>query len=118
MPAIDYSRFYRYDELIAIQDRKTTALFRASILAPFHWAGVPEQDPRFGEALAYANAFGFAFQIADDLEDAVQDAAAGSKNILSIYGADEAKRRARAALEASPLAPRYSATALLLDKLR
>lgn len=106
------------DELISIQDRKTSALFRASILAPFHWAGVPETDPRFSEALAYANAFGFAFQIADDLDDAAQDAATGSKNILSIYGAEEAKRRARAALEASPIASRYSATTLLLQKLR
>lgn len=105
-------------ELIAIQDQKTTALFRASVMTPFYWAGVRESEPLFQDALAFANAFGFAFQIADDLEDAEQDAAAGSKNILSIYGPDEARRRAVQALAACRVAPHFSVTAQLLEKLR
>jgi geranylgeranyl pyrophosphate synthase len=105
-------------ELLAIQDQKTSALFRASVITPFYWAGVRESDSLFQDALSFANAFGFAFQIADDLDDAEQDAAAGSKNILSIYGRDEAKRRAVQALASCRLAPHFSATSLLLEKLQ
>jgi farnesyl diphosphate synthase len=59
--------------LLRIQDQKTTALFRASVLTPFHWMGIGESEPIFQEAQNFANAFGAAFQIADDLEDLQQD---------------------------------------------
>ncbi|MBS1959015.1 MAG: polyprenyl synthetase family protein [Bdellovibrionales bacterium] len=104
-------------ELLTIQDQKTSALFRASIITPFYWMGIGESDALFQDAINFASAFGFAFQIADDLEDAEQDGKAGTKNILSIYGADQARLMARTRLVECRLAKNFSATDLLLEKL-
>ena len=106
------------ETLLSIQDLKTGALFRASILTPFFLKGIPPESKTIQEYEAYANAFGFAFQIADDLEDEAQDAAQSRKNILSLMGKENAIALALSRLDASPHASQFSATALLKSKLQ
>lgn len=106
------------DQLIRIQQLKTGALFRASILTPLLLAGSQPTDAFFQECLAYADAFGFAFQIADDLEDEAQDQAQQTKNILSLMGRKEAIQAAIDGLEKSTIAQQFSNTAVLLKLLK
>jgi geranylgeranyl diphosphate synthase type II len=102
--------------LLKIQDFKTGALFRAAILTPLLLVGIAESSPQFLEFQNYANAFGFAFQIADDLEDRHQDAG-GVKNILSHFGEAEARKMALRRLEATPLSNVFSVTEVLKAKI-
>jgi farnesyl diphosphate synthase len=103
--------------LLAIQDLKTGALFRAALSIPFLLAGVPTSDSLHQEVHAYASDFGFAFQIADDLEDEAQDQVEQTKNILSILGRDAAKKMALERLSRTSVAEKFTATALLIKKL-
>jgi geranylgeranyl pyrophosphate synthase len=103
--------------LLKIQDMKTGALFRASVLIPALLAGEPESSAKFRELLAYANAFGFAFQIADDLEDEEQDMRGSRKNILSLMGREAATDLAIRNLEAVKISNEFTPTRLLLGKL-
>jgi geranylgeranyl diphosphate synthase type II len=65
-----------FDELKAMHLQKTGALFQASILIPTEFANVPRSSPQDRALREFAERLGFAFQIADDLEDA----ASGSAN--------------------------------------
>ena len=103
--------------LIEIQSRKTGALFRASIVIPALLTGSVADGKQIQDLTQYADAFGFAFQIADDLEDEEQDRAESKKNILSLMGRQEAIRLARERLELAPYSNRFSTTELLLSKL-
>lgn len=107
-----------------IQYLKTTTLFRASILVPLLMKGYPEEGEHFHQYDEFAKAFGFAFQVADDLEDEAQDhallKAQGQnliKNQIQIHGREGAKNLALKRLHSSPLAAQYSNTALLIKKL-
>ena len=106
-------------QILEIQGMKTGALFQASILCPLLLAGKETRDPIYKEHLKFAEAFGFAFQIADDLEDHSQDQRSGqlSKNILSIHGAAAAKKVALDQLNSSSLSQQYSPAQLLIQKL-
>jgi farnesyl diphosphate synthase len=111
------SRDADLESLISIQDLKTGALFRASILTPLLLSGEHPESKRYEEFESYANAFGFAFQIADDLDDEAQDQSRSSKNILSLMGRESAIRLAVDRLSASPPARNFSATSLLISRL-
>jgi len=106
------------EKLLLIQDLKTGALFRASILTPFLLKGILPESKTFQEYETFANAFGFAFQIADDLEDETQDAAQSRKNILSLMGKQNAIDLALQRLDASPHSSKFSATGFLKSKLQ
>jgi len=106
------------DGLLRIQDLKTGALFRASILTPLLLSGGHPESKDFESFQDYANAFGFAFQIADDLDDEAQDRAQSRKNILTLLGRDSAIRLAVERLESSPVGPKFSATAPLIARLK
>ncbi|NDF14040.1 hypothetical protein EB061_01790 [bacterium] len=103
--------------LSRIQLLKTGALFRAAILLPALLAGETEKSPRFRDLDAYAHDFGFAFQIADDLEDESQDLAQSRKNILSHLGRESAIRLALANLDRHKIATSFSATRTLIELL-
>jgi len=104
--------------LLKIQDLKTGALFRASLLLPSLLAGEDRQSPRFQELEAYANAFGFAFQIADDLEDEAQDESQARKNILTLMGRPSAIELAIQKLQSQKVALEFTATSFLLTQLQ
>ncbi len=104
--------------LLKIQDMKTGALFRASILIPALIAGESESSGIFQTLESYANSFGFAFQIADDLEDEYQDEEEARKNILSLMGRDAAIRMAVDGLELQKIAGEFTPTGFLLSKLQ
>jgi geranylgeranyl diphosphate synthase, type II len=53
---------------------KTGALFEAALLLPMDLAGISESSPEGKALYALSDAVGLAFQTADDLEDAFQDA--------------------------------------------
>jgi geranylgeranyl diphosphate synthase type II len=106
------------NQLIRIQSLKTGALFQASILCPLLLVGVLPADPLFVECDAFARAFGFAFQIADDLDDDEQDRIQGAKNILSLMGRKAAVELALTQLNKQPVSRHFSATTLLIDKLK
>jgi geranylgeranyl pyrophosphate synthase len=106
------------EDLIRIQSLKTGALFKASILCPLLLSGLDVQDPLFRECSQYADGFGFAFQIADDLEDDEQDRIQGSKNILSIMGRSGAIDLARKKLMGTGISSQFTATGLLLNQLK
>ncbi len=104
--------------LIKIQSLKTGKLFHASILCPILLSGKTQQDSLFLECEKYAEGFGFAFQIADDLEDEIQDKNQESKNILSHLGRDAAIELAIKKLTGCNVSEKFSATQLLLSKLK
>jgi farnesyl diphosphate synthase len=87
-------------QITALQAGKTGALITWSAAAGARMAGV---DP--APFIAYGDALGLAFQIADDVLDVTgdaatvgkatgKDAAAGKATFVSLLGLDEAKRRA------------------------
>lgn len=104
--------------LLKIQSLKTGLLFRASILCPLLFAGHSELDQIYRDCDTYAEAFGFAFQIADDLEDEKQDQMKNEKNILSHLGRTTAIEMAIKKLNDNPISGQFSATKLLLSKLK
>jgi farnesyl diphosphate synthase len=103
--------------LLKIQELKTGALFRASILTPALLSGEPPESKKIEELDRYASAFGFAYQIADDLDDEEQDRTQSRKNILSFLGRDSAVRLAADGLRMAPGADTFSATGFLLSRL-
>lgn len=61
------------DELKKMHAQKTGALFSAAILIPKEFAGISD-DSQAGQSLIhFGQELGLAFQVADDLEDALQD---------------------------------------------
>lgn len=102
-------------KLSEIQNLKTGALFRAAILLPALLAGEAEDSLRFLELERYAGDFGFAFQIADDLDDEIQDQAQSRKNILSHLGRGPAIELALSNLGRHEIGVHFSATRILLD---
>lgn len=106
------------DELLRVQSLKTGKLFHASILCPLLLSGILPTDPLYLECERFAEGFGFAFQIADDLEDEAQDQIQNTKNILSHLGRDRAIQLAVQKLNASKYAERFSAAKLLISKLK
>lgn len=114
------------DEIAGLQALKTGALFRWSASAGAVMAGA---DP--APLLAYADALGLAFQIADDLLDAEgsaeaagkrvgKDAAAGKATFVSILGVQGARARAEAlaAAATAALSPYGERAAPLIDAAR
>ncbi len=98
------------DGIIAIQQLKTGALFRFSLIAGPILAS--EDGPLRAALAAYAGHVGLAFQIADDLLDVVsspetlgkatqKDAAAGKATFIDLYGVDGARARARELVDAA-----------------
>lgn len=96
-------------ELDDLHRRKTGALLTASLRLGALGAGA---DPEREDALvAYGRAIGLAFQIADDILDATASAEALGKNpsdaeldkstYVALFGLDEARRRARAQVDAA-----------------
>ena len=110
-------KFPSLQQLIHIQSLKTGALFKAALLVPLYLKGMEESDSHFLHLSEYAENLGFAFQIADDLEDEKQDAAMGNKNILSLMGKNKAIEFAMNKLQSSPLAKQFSTTEFLLNKI-
>ena len=90
------------DELDALHRRKTGALLTCSLVVGALAAGAEERT--LGALERYAHAIGLAFQVADDLLDATassgdlgknpSDAALGKSTYVSLYGLEEAGRRA------------------------
>lgn len=86
---------------------KTGALFSASLLIPKDLAGIPDQGAR-GESIEhFAAALGLAFQVADDLDDDIEDAkneAREPTSVLFYISAEQARtdtlRRLQAATQA------------------
>jgi farnesyl diphosphate synthase len=101
--------------LLKIQDLKTGALFRASILIPALLAGESLTSDATLELKAFADAFGFAFQIADDLDDEIQDQAQAKKNILSTIGRSAAIDLALSQLHSNPRTRDFTASSLLIE---
>ncbi len=97
-------RDYGADEVALLQRMKTGALFAFSAEAGAVLAQAGEEAER--RMRAYAHDFGFAFQIADDLIDALgdaatagkktgKDAAQGKATLVSLWGVDRARAEAR-----------------------
>jgi geranylgeranyl pyrophosphate synthase len=78
------------ETLTRIQTLKTGALFKAAVVIPALLSGTSPSDPRVVEIETFALAFGFAFQIADDLQDEEQDRHESTKNILGLMGREAA----------------------------
>jgi len=106
------------ENLIRIQKLKTGKLFQASLLCPILLSGKLPSDPLYVSCEKYADAFGFAFQIADDLEDAAQDQIQNAKNILSHLGRSSAVKLAREKLFSCEISDQFSVTSVLLSKLK
>jgi len=117
------------DGIITIQQLKTGALFRFSLIAGPILAG--EDGPLRAALAAYAGRVGLAFQIADDLLDVVstpetlgkatqKDAAAGKATFIDLYGVDGALARARELVDAAvaSLAPFGDEAKRLADAAR
>lgn len=103
--------------LLKIQDLKTGALFRASLITPALLAGESPDSDRCRELEAYSRAFGFAFQIADDLEDELQDEKTARKNILSLLGREAAIDLAIRDLRSLEISKAFTPTDYLLKRL-
>lgn len=93
--------FEREGAISRMHALKTGVLFEAALAIPAALAGrAPDEIARLRGA---GREIGLAFQIIDDLQDAEQDRAAGDeafgRNVLSRLSPDEAKARARAALD-------------------
>ena len=93
------------DQIVALQDGKTGALFGWAASA-----GAVMARADTAPLLAYAQALGLAFQIQDDVIDQTgdvtavgkavgKDAAAGKATFVSLLGLDEAKHRAAALVD-------------------
>lgn len=90
------------EELADLHRRKTGALLTASVVLGGVLAGV--EPPVLSGLERYGRAIGLAFQIADDILDATQsagtlgknpsDAVLGKSTYVSLFGLDEARRRA------------------------
>ncbi len=93
------------DRVLKIQSMKTTALFQSSILIPVMLAGYSKTHPIYQQHLEFSEAFGFAFQAADDLADHAQDQAQAQsgKNLISFLSPQELKTKAKRQLVDSPL---------------
>ena len=121
------SHSFDLDQVADLQRRKTGALFEFASQAGARLGEAPESDwRRLG---AYAQDLGLAFQIADDLIDALgsadaagkavgKDAAAGKATFVSLYGPDRARQEAeRLAARASHTISAYGAGARWLAGL-
>lgn len=107
-----------FDTLLVMHAKKTGALIRAAALLGCYAAGIlSEKDPRALDAAAYAEGVGLAFQITDDILDAIGDVeilgkkihaddAMGKTTFLSFMSVDKAHEyavqvteKAKAAIE-------------------
>ncbi len=61
------------EDLHRVHAQKTGALFAAPIMIPCDLADIPKHDDRYRALDHFSQALGSAFQVADDLDDAVQD---------------------------------------------
>jgi len=72
----------KLEELSTMHEKKTGALFSASLLIPMDFAGIKE-DSSQGVALElFAKELGLSFQVVDDLDDESEGVAADPKSIL------------------------------------
>jgi farnesyl diphosphate synthase len=97
-------------EIVDLQQRKTGALFEFSCIAGAVLAG--REAPDLAALRSYAASFGLAFQIADDLIDALgsdeaagkrtgKDLALGKATLVSAYGLERAQAEVRSLAEAA-----------------
>lgn len=70
-----------FEALLNMHAKKTGALIRASALLGCYAAGIPEDDPRAKDAIAFANGIGLAFQIVDDVLDVTGDESTLGKKV-------------------------------------
>ena len=61
----------KFEDLRAMHRQKTGTLFSAALLIPKDFANLNDETKEGQALIAFADALGFAFQIADDLEDPV-----------------------------------------------
>ena len=96
-----------YETLKLMHRLKTGALIRAAAMLGALAAGVPEEDPRMTDAIAYAEGIGEVFQIVDDILDVTGDSASlgktpgsdavqGKTTTLSYMSIEEARAHAAA----------------------
>jgi farnesyl diphosphate synthase len=89
----------KLDEVLSMLAAKTGALFVAALMIPVDLAEV--EGAKSDAVLSFAEGLGLAFQIADDLDDALtQDEAQDPKNILFHLSPAEARALALEKLEA------------------
>lgn len=93
-----------FEAMRTMHAQKTGALFSAALLIPMDLAGIREESPEGGAIARFAAELGLAFQIADDLDDAQQDAKAEAPSptsILHYRTAEQARSETRARLESA-----------------
>lgn len=88
-------------ELERMHAMKTGALFSAALLMPMDLAGILESDPRGHAISRFAAALGLAFQVADDLDDALQDSGTPPTSILFYTTVAQARIDTRLQLESA-----------------
>ena len=99
--ALDLGPGARWDEasLRAMQRMKTGALFAYATEGGAVLGGASAEDR--ARLRAFGIHFGAAFQLADDLDDAEKDAAAGRPSLATLLGPDQARDRLRREADAA-----------------
>lgn len=94
-----------YEDLLMLFTQKTGALFDVPIQVPALLLGLHEPDVHFQALKQFSEALGFAFQVADDLEDETQDqlpdGTYSNKSILHYLSAEDARSQARLKLQSA-----------------
>lgn len=110
-------------ELQKMHRLKTGALFESAILIPAHLRGISPSTQEFLLLQRFADAFGLAFQTADDLEDAQQDwdpqSGYSHTSILSHLKFEEARSKALEEIQQalSALKSRWGEPTIALERL-
>ncbi len=77
-------------DIIDIQARKTSSLFKIACVLPSFFSSYGKRVRKYLESYGYH--FGLAFQILDDISDVEEDRRSGAPNILIGYGEEATKR--------------------------
>lgn len=80
----------QFQDLKKMHQMKTGALFSAAVLIPKDFLGISDSSELGQILIRFADELGFAFQVADDLEDAGEQKEIPSTSILSYLSASEA----------------------------
>lgn len=120
-----------FDTLLLMHEKKTGTLIRAAALLGCYGAGICDtEDERMKAAAAYAEGIGLAFQIVDDVLDAVgdeatlgkkvhMDNAVGKTTFLSFMSVDEAIAYATRVTEKAVAAiQKYDGSQVLIELAR
>ncbi len=106
-----------FETLLKLHKLKTGALIKASVGLGCLSAGVESSDPRFDDAMIYAENIGLTFQIIDDLLDAEEGSEKEEKTtFLTFMGKDEAFEYAKKLTErAIEVINKYDGSELLAE---